>query len=570
MLLLAWCVAGTVTLLRARAAAADAIDELERFRDTVEPRDVLDGADTTDLRRARFRFADAQGDLGSLLVAPLRVLPVVGRQVRAVERMVDAAHTVTDVGIDALEAVGDELERTPASGAERTEAATRLGAIAADADARLSAVDIGSGDALVGPVADAWDRLDEELGELQATTAKAAVAAAGIAEFLQGPTRYLVLAANAGEMRAGSGMFLQAGVLTVQGGEFDLSPMVSTTELRLPPGAVPITGDLADRWGFVGPNQEWRNLAMSPRFDANAELAARMWAASSGEQVDGVLALDAEALRGLLAATGPVDVDGDRIGADEVIWELLVGQYEGIDAEDFGEHARRRERLSAIASAAVEGLDAGGWDMGVLVDELRRAADGRHVLAWSAKPAQQDAWRAAGITGELPPDAVLLSLVNQGGTKLDPFLAVTATLDARPAGDVLVVTVEVRVRNEAPRGLPPYVQGPSYVAQEGTTRGVDEGVYAGIVTLNVPAAARQIRLGDGELLVAGPDGDTFVVGTRLQLARDESATVTATFELPAGTDRVEVMASGRLPPVEWRAFGATWEDGRSRGVTLPG
>ena len=28
---------------------------------------------------------------------------------------------------------------------------------------------------------------------------------------------------------------------------------------------------------------------------------------------------------------------------------------------------------------------------------------------------------AAGITGELPPDALLLSLLNQGGTKLDPF-----------------------------------------------------------------------------------------------------------------------------------------------------
>ena len=35
------------------------------------------------------------------------------------------------------------------------------------------------------------------------------------------------------------------------GGEFHLSPMRSTTELFLPPGAVPLTGDLADEGSLV-------------------------------------------------------------------------------------------------------------------------------------------------------------------------------------------------------------------------------------------------------------------------------------------------------------------------------
>ena len=57
-----------------------------------------------------------------------------------------------------------------------------------------------------------------------------------------------------------------------------------------PDDRVPLSGDVADRWGWLAPNREWRNLASSPRFDANAELAAQMWKASTGQDVDGVLA----------------------------------------------------------------------------------------------------------------------------------------------------------------------------------------------------------------------------------------------------------------------------------------
>ena len=132
------------------------------------------------------------------------------------------------------------------------------------------------------------------------------------AQLLQGPRNYLLLAANNSEMRVGSGAFLSVGVLSTADGSLHLGPVRSIIDFNLPDDRVPLTGDLADRWGWLEPNREWRNLASSPRFDANAELATQMWKASTGQDVDGVMAIDIDALRAMLAATGPVVVDGTR------------------------------------------------------------------------------------------------------------------------------------------------------------------------------------------------------------------------------------------------------------------
>src|SRR5207244_8808773 len=142
-----------------------------------------------------------------------------------------------------------------------------------------------------------------------------------VASLLTGPRTYLVLAANNAEMRAGSGMFLSIGELTTSAGSLRLTGMSSVTEVPIPPG-VPVEGDLASRWGFIDPAADWRDLMLSPRFDASAQLATRMWAAAGRGPVDGVLVLDPVALSGILQATGPVQVGPRPIGRFRVVPEL--------------------------------------------------------------------------------------------------------------------------------------------------------------------------------------------------------------------------------------------------------
>ena len=52
-------------------------------------------------------------------------------------------------------------------------------------------------------------------------------------------------------------------------------------------------------WGFANPDEEWRNLVLSPRYPASADLARDMWAALGRPPVDGVLMVDIAALREL-------------------------------------------------------------------------------------------------------------------------------------------------------------------------------------------------------------------------------------------------------------------------------
>ena len=54
-------------------------------------------------------------------------------------------------------------------------------------------------------------------------------------------------------------------------------------------------GDLAARWGWLEPGQDWRNLALTPNFDEVGPVAVSMWKAVKHQQVDGVIMIDVEA-----------------------------------------------------------------------------------------------------------------------------------------------------------------------------------------------------------------------------------------------------------------------------------
>ena len=147
--------------------------------------------------------------------------------------------------------------------------------------------DLGSGTALIGPVRDARERFEDQLTQTQATVDSAVISLAGVANLLEGPSTYLVLASNNAEMRSGSGMFLQVGTVTITDGAFELSEFVPAQELFLEQPGSTLDPQMAARWGSLLPNQEWRNLNLSPRFDESARMASEMWAASAGARSTG-------------------------------------------------------------------------------------------------------------------------------------------------------------------------------------------------------------------------------------------------------------------------------------------
>jgi hypothetical protein len=429
-----------------------------------------------------------------------------------------------------------------------------LGDLAARTDRRLVGLDLGPDRALVGPLGEARDDLARELTNLRTGLRHGTEASATIADLLAGPRRYLVLAANNGEMRAGSGMLLSAGELESEGGRLRLGDLESVANIPVPPG-VALPQDLAERWGWLKPNEDWTSLMVSPRFDAMAPLAAQMWVASGHRPVDGVLAVDPVTLSALLRATGPVTVGDREITSDNVVEELLHGQYFRFSND---EKVQRRDDLGQIANAAFQAFDAGGWSPSLLAGGLVTAARGRHVMAWSARPAEQAGWVAAGIDGGLRPESLLVSVLNRAGIKNDQFLTVSATLDVRQTGTERECTLTIDLRNVIPPDQPSYISGPH------PGSGADKDEYLGILTVNLPGDAQEGRFDCVQsLAVAGPDGPTRVIGFQLSLKRGEARSVVARFRLPGGHGAVRVEPTARVPGVTWSYGEERWNDGRT-------
>ncbi len=213
-----------------------------------------------------------------------------------------------------------------------------------------------------------------QLDDARSRLTKAAAVSSVVATILEGPQTYLVLASNNAEMRAGSGSFLEVGVATTGSGSVQVGDLVPSGSLTLPPGAVQANAELERNWGWLDPGVDWRNLGVTPQFDVTAPLAAQMWHANTGQQVNGVIALDIEGLKQLLVATGPVTVAGSRaITSDNVEQYLLHDQYEGLTDSSTTNTTPRRPRLTHVrCPPAARGRDHRPPHVGDRGDERRR------------------------------------------------------------------------------------------------------------------------------------------------------------------------------------------------------
>lgn len=558
-----WSVAALWLLFSARADLTAARDDLRQIRDDIDGSDLIEAETTARLRSIEAELDDVGDDLGSPLIAPFRVLPILGRQLESVDALAAASEEVVAISASSLDRMRDVLDDADEPDTDRVALAAQLRDVAGEATRALETIDLGPQARLVGPLHDARRELAEDLTELVDLTADVEVAAGGVEALFASDDCHLLFAANNAEMRAGSGMFLQAGELCFDDGDFTLLDMQSTSDLRLPDDAVGLTDeDLEANWGPLLPNAEFRNLALSPRFDVTGELAARMWTEVTGREVAGVFAVDPVMLEVLLGSTGAIEVDGITYRADDVVDQLLIDQYEDFLETDIDQDARR-ERLGDVAKEAVSAFDGGGWDTKTLIEDLPDAVGGRHVLAWSADPAIQDAFVSMGIAGVLEEDSLAVSILNRGGGtgggKLDPFLEVDAEVSSEdPVDGVRRVSIDIRIENTTEEGEPTYV--------ETVDEDVRFGVYEGILAVNLPGASGGGRIEFEDepvpLYAVGADGPTRLVAASFELDAEEILTFRVVFDLPGDVDRVVVEPSARLPTTEWN-----WSKGAKRDRT---
>lgn len=534
---------------------------LEGVRAGATPSTLFDPQTGRALDRAGVQFSRARARLRNPVLAPLRVVPVVGRHVRAGDRVVSTSRGATGLASRAVADLQDLGDRPLSAGPERISVLDDLAAVVARTEIGLARLDPGSPDALVGPLGDAVARLRAERDDSRQSLQRAERAIRAVTQVLEGPAPYLLLGANNAEMRAGSGMFLSAATLSFDQGRLKLGDVRPTQEIVLAAGAVPVSGDLADNWPWLDAGRDFRNMALTADFPQSAALAAANWAqVPGGSSVGGVLVVDVDAVRGLLRVVGPVEVGGVRYSADSVRNELLRQQYRRFgDSRD-----QRRDQLGEVAKAVLARIEAGDFKIDALATALIDAVQRRNLLVWSADQPVQAAWADTGADGRLRDDSVSVALLNRGAEKLDSFLDTRATLvSRRQSGGRISLDLTYRISNRAPTSGPRYLVGPNIV-------GLVAGEHRGIVVVNLPAGTTDVRIDGAEQILAGADGPTVVVAGALGLLSGETKDVRVTAVLPADLRTVVVEPSARISRTRWTIDGAAFDIDRRRSVDLSG
>jgi hypothetical protein len=466
LLLAGFGVAGWLgwTAQQARAELFAARDELPAIRTAVM---TGDGSAAVRLQRVR-RHADAADDLTHDPVWSLVAgVPFLGAPAATTSGMARAVRGIADTGMPALVEAADVVH--PArllSGGGRLDVEGLAAAVPAlDRAAASLTSQQGAVDRLApswfAPVAGARASLRDELVLLAGTSRDAASAAKLVPPMLglDGPRRYFVAFQNPAESRGTGGLLDAFAIVRADRGKVSIERMGANTQL--PPMSGEVAGpsqEYVDRYAAVGGTREWLQANVSPQFPDVATVWEEMWRHSTGQQLDGAVALDPRALSAVLQATGPVTaptvgtVDAKRIESLVLHDQYLLPRLA----------AERKPLMLGVGSAAIDALLTGRAKPTVLLPRLQDVARQGHLLIQSRIPAEQKQLVAAGIGGAVEDTARPFAeavVVNIGGNKLDSWLATSLGYrveQCQPTKRTVAVTMTLH--NGAPRsGLPPYV-----------------------------------------------------------------------------------------------------------------
>lgn len=475
----------------------------------------------------------------SLPLRALSVVPFVDDQIAGVRRMADVAADLGRVGAEAAERIDAKLEEAgePSGRIELLDLALEeLDRV----EATLDGVDLGPATGLAPPLRDAHDQLSEALIKARDKLDDGREMILPVREMLQGPSTFLLLAANNAEMTGGAGMTLSAGALTFQDGDFQLGDVVPARHFRLE-STLDLPEHIRQIYGPTGVGIDLRSTTRSPDLATMGPIAARIMEQWGMEDIDGVIVVDAVALANLMKITGDVELDGNTFTADNVLAAVLHDNYVEFD-EQGGPRAERDEYQGQIAKAIFETITEGEVSTIDLAQSLLDSAEGRHLMMWSPDEGLQAVWQEMGLDGPLDENGLMISFQNYSANKMDWYLRPSAKLDVGvlPSGDyrgVLTMTMDVPAIEDLDDASP-YILGPSPERQ---------GVF---LTVHLPGAAYDIVTPDrGAFRTIGREGPMEVRTFLVDVPMGTTFERTIEFSLPRSQGAMFLLPSARVEPL---------------------
>ncbi len=311
----------------------------------------------------------------------------------------------------------------------------------------------------LSPVDSARSDLLGQLESLRQTLIAADVAAHVVPTMLgaDGPKRYFMAFQNPAEARGTGGLPGAFAIVSADHGRLRFLRFEPDSTLTVVPVNVDFGKDYAQLYQNGLTEKQYGNSNLTANFPYAAQIWLAMWKKYSGQQLDGALAVDPQALSYLLAVTGPATLpDGSKITASNIV--PLTESTAYAKFPHAAQEGARKQYLLDIAKSVSEKVLTGHPDTSSLLRAGGRAVGERRLLAWSADPAVEDQLSRTAISGAIPDTAAPyagLSIVNDGGNKLDYYLDRSLRWQRSGCGSQREVTVTVTLTNNAPAsGLP--------------------------------------------------------------------------------------------------------------------
>lgn len=396
-----------------------------------------------------------------------------------------------------------------------------------DARKQLAAVNSW---ALVGPVRDGVDQLDDFLAKAQPMVRDAGLTAHAIPAVLgqDGPQSILIMLQNGAELRTAGGLTGAFAEIHADHGKLEVVDQASSAdfpELDAPIAALPasVTTLFDDSIGrFV------QNISSPADFSVSSSLASDWWAMRSGHHPDTIVSLDMRVLAALLAVVGPVDVEGwGQLTSDNLIDRLLVQPYLTLDQQ------QQDALFERAVQTVFERVLSSDIDVAQLIHHLSGPIDEGRISISSAHPDVQSLVAGGPFAGsharqvEAGDDAFAVYFNDVTGAKMDTFLKVGIDTQVRAcrADGLRDVIVAVTLKNSAPADA-----GSAFAVS--MTGGGHLGVPAGGIGTLVAVAAPPgtfvggVRQDDALVRSISGDFDGYpVTQSRVQLSPGQSVTL---------------------------------------------
>jgi hypothetical protein len=473
-----WVLAGVVVLCAAWAGwtayqvnrdLSASVDDVENLRQALESGD--DGSTGAAVDQLRTHSGAAASRTSGLTWSVLEHAPVFGDDATGVAVVSSVVHDLSTDGVEPLVEVSNDLESiVPVDGkvdpgaveALQDPVAAASSAFAA-ADARLSEEDPSG---YVERLRSKYRELASQVSDASDALSSADATVQILPEMLgvDGSRNYLLVFQNNAEIRATGGLPGAVSLVHADDGAVSMTRQVAANTFgatRRP--VLPLTA--SERRVFdpkIG--TFFLNANTQPDFGRAAAFWQARWEQVYPEKIDGVLSIDPIAVSYVLAATGPIVVDGVELSTDNAVDELLHDVYVRYSSPE-----EQDAFFRAVAKTMFEKVSNGVNSPRRLISALAKGADERRIYVHDFESALQDHLDGTAVAGDLPTVAtdhpqvgVYLSDATPG--KMSYYLRYKVDVDATYCtGGVQALTGHAQLTSQAPEDagsrLPSYVTG---------------------------------------------------------------------------------------------------------------